>query len=589
MRLKILHFMFLLALVVINCSVLFFTTSCNSNSYKTVNDEEFQELLEKSKTLVISEPDSALMILYELLPLQQGDDNALNRGWTLNIMSVAYDTKGMYDSVAYCLYEAYRLAEQAENDNLLISVYGNLGVLQFELKNAEEAINYYLKGLALAEKQQDSLKIAHQLNNLGNAYMTLSGEFEKAIPYLEQCMEISLNIKEYHPYVVSGFNLAQIYNELGECDKALQMITNITEQYGSNIYADFTLGEIYFKKNNYKAAIHEWKEILKKPMNTREFEFTILKNIAEVYKIEGSLDSAIVYLDKSYFLRDSLHNQQTIETIQNLKIAYETEKKDLQISKLEEEKQFVTWLSIAGVAMLLLVLIALFFIVLWTKQKRKKAEIKIKQLEQEKQLVATQAVLDGETQERSRLARDLHDGLGSILAAAKYNLSDIKKTPMELINIALLDKALTLLDDSMREMRRVAHHLMPESLTRYGLKQSIADFCQSIPIATFAYYGDETPLNSKLNVMVYRIIHELVSNALKHSGASHILVQIFQESDRLSLVVQDNGCGFNTEDELKGMGLANIRTRVAAYNGAILIDSKPEVGTEVSVELKVES
>jgi signal transduction histidine kinase len=269
-------------------------------------------------------------------------------------------------------------------------------------------------------------------------------------------------------------------------------------------------------------------------------------------------------------------------------VEYETEKKEIQIATLEEEKRLLTWLGIAGAAILLLGLAALFFLWRWTVQKRRKAELQIKQLEQEQQLVATQSVLDGEIQERTRLARDLHDGLGSILAAARYNLADIKKASiLETAEMERFDQAISLLDDSMREMRRVAHHLMPESLGNAGLKQSIADFCNSIPIAKFAYYGDESRLDSRIEVMLYRVMHELVSNALKHSGASHILVQIVRDADSISLTVQDDGCGFDTTKQSEGMGLHNIRTRVAAYNGHLLMDSKIGEGTEVNIELRI--
>ena len=288
-------------------------------------------------------------------------------------------------------------------------------------------------------------------------------------------------------------------------------------------------------------------------------------------------------------------NQNFQSSLSEMEVKYETEKKEMRIAALEDENQLMTLLSIAIAAVLLLALIASIFLWRWTVQKRRLAEKRrelaeqqIKQLEQEKQLVAIQAVLDGEVQERTRLARDLHDGLGSILATAKYNLADIKKaSDRNDLNMEHFDRAMNLLDESMYEMRRVAHHLMPEALSLYGLKQSIADFCNSIPHVKFNYYGDEIRLDPKMEMMVYRIIHELVSNALKHASASHILVQIVQELDRIDITVQDNGCGFDPSTIAQGMGLANILTRIEAYNGNLLVDSTPGVGTEVNVELKL--
>jgi signal transduction histidine kinase len=140
----------------------------------------------------------------------------------------------------------------------------------------------------------------------------------------------------------------------------------------------------------------------------------------------------------------------------------------------------------------------------------------------------------------------------------------------------------------MNEMRRVAHHLMPESLGSVGLKQSITDFCNSVPIVKFSYYGDDTHLNTNLEIMVYRILHELVTNAMKHAKAEHILVQIVRDADKIYLTVQDDGCGFDTSTESKGMGLRNIQARVTANGGELLIDSKPGKGTEVNIEIPVD-
>jgi len=188
------------------------------------------------------------------------------------------------------------------------------------------------------------------------------------------------------------------------------------------------------------------------------------------------------------------------------------------------------------------------------------------------------------------LARDLHDSLGSILAAAKYNLTNIKRvSAFGKKDMDSYNKAVDLLDDSMSEMRRVAHHLMPDSLSRFGLKAALGDFCETLPSVQFAWYGDESRLDPKREEVVYRIAHELISNALKHSGAERIFVQIVQEPDRIALTVQDDGRGFDPAAAVQGMGLSNIRTRVASFGGVINIDSKAGEGTEINIELRIEN
>jgi signal transduction histidine kinase len=311
--------------------------------------------------------------------------------------------------------------------------------------------------------------------------------------------------------------------------------------------------------------------------------------LVKAYSHLGDAAKAGEYFDKYDELKSSWSTQHYQSAIRDMEVKYETEKKETQIVSLESEKQQMMWLSIAGGAAFMLALVALIFLWRWTVQRKRLAENQIKQLEQEKQLVATQAVLDGEIQERIRLARDLHDGLGSILAAAKYNLVDIKKTSLEGKDIENYDKTVSLLDDSMNEMRRVAHHLMPAQLSLVGLKQSIADFCSTMPVVKFSWYGDDSSFDPNLQIMVYRILHELVSNALKHAQAKSILVQIVREPDSIALTVSDDGCGFEPEAEAKGMGLANIRARVESYKGNLDINTSPGEGAEIHVEFKIEN
>ena len=298
--------------------------------------------------------------------------------------------------------------------------------------------------------------------------------------------------------------------------------------------------------------------------------------------------AAIEYFDKYRSLIDKHATNEFQSSLSEMEVKYETEKKEIQITAMKEERQFIIWLSIAGG--MILVLALAFFIVRQrlAVNKRKLAEQEIKQLKQEKQLLATQAVLEGETAERTRLARDLHDGLGGMLSVVKLNLNDVKKgASMEGEDVTRFNQALNILEEAVHELRRVAHNLMPESLTRYGLKVSLNDFCNSIPIAEFHYFGKDNRLDQKLEVVIYRTAYELVNNALKHAGANRIVVQIVHEVDRLALTVQDDGCGFNVSSKNDGTGLNNIRNRISLYNGRMDIWSKPEGGTEASVEFNL--
>jgi signal transduction histidine kinase len=565
--------------------------SCSEQTAPRRKAAGFAAAIANARKYINSKPDSALLIGHSLLAETEAGDNPMeNKVKVLTLIGVAYDVKGEYDSSATYLFKAWRMAENLENaDSLKSAVLSNMGILQFDLHNADEAINYYQQSLEYAKKAGDSISMANQLNNIGNAYMTIKGDLQAAVPYLEQCMDIGKRINYKTAEQVAGINLAMIHNELGEHDKAIAEAEYYIQNFGANIYADFTIAEAYRKKHEYDKALHAFNSLLQKPLNTREFELAIISNIADLYKQKGNIDSALVYTDKYHAVKDTIHDLQSKQIIEDLKIAYETEKKETKIILLEEEKELIKIISIIAIALLLSVAGGSLILYRYMRQKKQLAEQRVVQLEKEKQLVATQAVLDGETAERSRIAQDLHDGLGSMLTGVKLNMNELKKgATLEYSSIEQFNKALTLLDDSMRELRRVAHHLMPESLSRYGLKIALTDFCNSIPNVEFSYFGSERRLNQKTEVMIYRVMHELVNNAMKHSGASRILVQILQDEDRIAFTVEDNGCGFNLDAATKGMGLKNIRQRIASFGGVMDICTQPGNGTEVNVEFKLD-
>lgn len=322
-----------------------------------------------------------------------------------------------------------------------------------------------------------------------------------------------------------------------------------------------------------------------------------------------------MYFNKYTDIKTEINNKNVRENLMEMEVKYETEKKEMRIATLEKEQQLYFWLGIAGAVLLLMAFGILFYRHRLNIQKRKNieqekelaekqkmladqqrelaeqknelAEQKIKQLENEKQLIATQAVLDGETAERSRLARDLHDGLGGMLSVVKLNLKEIGYDSMsEKQDVSRFDKALDLLDQSVEELRRVAHHLMPDTLIRYGLRTSIEDFCNSIPIAHFQYLGSKERLDERLETVLYRCTHELVNNAVKYAEATAINVQLMIDENLVSLTVRDNGKGFSPNQVTSGSGLDNIRTRVSAYSGKMTIHSAPGKGTEISIEIE---
>jgi len=153
-------------------------------------------------------------------------------------------------------------------------------------------------------------------------------------------------------------------------------------------------------------------------------------------------------------------------------------------------------------------------------------------------------------------------------------------------NVLAFNSAIDLLDTSIKELRRVAHNLMPESLMKYGLNAALSDFCLSTDKVKYHFFGTDRRPDEKTEIATYRIINEVVNNALRHSEAANINVQLLIDESRLHVSVEDDGKGFDPAiaEAGGGNGLRNIRSRVTSLNGKIEIFTSPGKGTEVNVE-----
>lgn len=202
-----------------------------------------------------------------------------------------------------------------------------------------------------------------------------------------------------------------------------------------------------------------------------------------------------------------------------------------------------------------------------------------RQYHKQRSRIASQVALETETRERQFIAQDLHDGLGGMLSLLKMKIADQDH-----------DAAMQLVDESSREMRRVAHHIMPQELERSGLVASLQNFAASTPGAYFQHVcapdvDTSVRLPQDKEITLYRCAYELVNNAIRHAAASHIMLQLLTEQQSVTLTVSDDGCGFSPQQPSDGMGLSNIRKRIQSFGGQMHIISLPGNGTEINITM----
>ena len=539
--------------------------------------------------------DSAIIVSQKRLQIaMELNDVVMQRGIYLGIGNV-YARQGKFIMAIENYMKVIESWDGEGGTRIYALAFGNIGECYRRLNNPERAIYYLEQEKVIAEEINDPAGMAQAYRELGYIYLE-QGNIDKALEYMLKALEI---IKDKTPTQESDCReaLIKIYILKEEYDKALEHTNHcfrLADGLGDPymfVLAWNSLSDIYLKQKRYKecedAALKAWN-IDSTSMDTAP---KTAENIAYANIFLGNKEKAALFFEKHNEIEKLKNEKSFHNALSDMEIKYETEKKELRIISLEKEKGFYILLIITGTIVLLMALATLFFNHKFNIQKckvaeqqREIAEQKIKQLEQEKQLVATQAILDGETAERSRLARDLHDGLGGMLSVVKLNLKgyNIIDNP----DTERFNKALDVLDQSIGELRRVAHHLMPESLMRYGLKVSLEDFCRAIPGANFQYLGESPRLESNLEILIYRCAYELVNNAVKYANASNINLQLMIDNGVVALSVQDNGVGFDPEIETAGTGLKNIRTRLASYNGKMAIHFSVGNGTEVCIEIE---
>jgi signal transduction histidine kinase len=320
------------------------------------------------------------------------------------------------------------------------------------------------------------------------------------------------------------------------------------------------------------------------------------KYLSDVYAVTGRYQLAYEYFQKFKDASDSAESLESKKFVSQLEKKYESEKKDKQIILQQSKIQKSTFLNYALVGSAAILLIISLLTYRNYKQKQKLQQQRISELETHQQLMATEAVLKGEEQERTRLAKDLHDGLGGMLSGIKYSLNTMKgNLIMTPDNAQAFERSMDMLDSSIKEMRRVAHNMMPESLVKFGLDTALKDFCNEInnsgalAISYQSIGVADATIDATTAITVYRIVQELINNTMKHAAAKTAIVQVTKSDAHLSVTVEDDGKGFDTGvlKQAKGIGWSNIQNRVEFLKGTVDVQSEKGKGTSVHIEMNM--
>ncbi|MBC7862525.1 MAG: sensor histidine kinase, partial [Bacteroidia bacterium] len=446
-------------------------------------------------------------------------------------------------------------------DKLGISVsLNNIGAVYNSLEKLDLALDYYTQSMKRSEEIGNKNGIANALNNIGRVF-DKRGQYDKALDYFERAMKIYEEIKDNPKVSTSLGNIGGIYMKQKQNAKALQYITRALD--------------ICIKGNNVEGI-----------RNT----YMLLTRVDSTM---GNTTAAFDHYKKYVMYRDSMINTVTRKAAIKKQLQYEYDKKE-EASKIEQEKKeilnqeelkrqkLINMVNFSAIGALVL---ALLSALLLFNRARLKQKNKHQQLLNQKQKEQAVAVMETQEQERKRIAEDIHDSLGHLLSTTKLNLQTLPEGQKQIEN------SLSLLNQASEEIRNITFNLMPRALEEEGLVAALNELANKITntgtvkVALHVHDFERFVLDKQSQFNIYRIVQEAVNNILKHAEAKEISIQLIGQKDHLTIMIEDDGKGFDTTTKQSGRGLKNIVTRSLWLNGNINIDSTPGRGTTITTEI----
>lgn len=517
------------------------------------------------------------------------------------------------ESMRLLVEEAIPVAIKSKNAEIISDLYKLVGIALMNVEDREKADFYMQKAINEINKANKKSPVLLEskvelyivnAENLIYLEKLIKGKenLEKAFNILKDYPKSNLNGLYYYAEGLYYYKLKNYNQALRSYEKGIENCVFNKEMQ--------SLNRLKFVKYQALVALKQFlpaEQLLVDLIENGNLFITEKKNyykeLASLYQKTNDYKNAFL-ADENYIkVSDSLSEVQSKNKVLELETKFNKIENEKKIKELESQKQKAVLISknnkliymLLGLLSLILLLIVFFLSKnaktqkLLTEEIEKNYSQNISTLKTQKEIEVMQAMIDGEEIERKRIARELHDGIGSKLSALKILLSRFDNQE---INKESTSQFYQLLSSSISELRQVSYNLVPESLLKLGLENALSDLChllhsekvkiefQSFDIST------EIPVSSQINI--YRIVQELLNNALKHSQCTEILVSCSQNQKSFYIAVEDNGKGFDVskKDETNGLGIKNLKSRVELLNGTFNLQSNNS-GTYYNIELKI--
>jgi len=554
-----------------------------------------------------------------------------------------YRNKGIYydylpnkDSSIFYLKKATTYAKKVGDSEFVTYLYIDIGLFYFNQSQMDSSVIYYLKALEenKTAKDMEVRGIVH--NNLGLIKMRQK-EYEEAITYFKESIndyKASGSDGSPRKIISAYYNLAMCFEKLTNYDEALSYSTKVIDWALKNKDTLLYVENIDLRSKIF-IDLERYDEALEILLLANTFigdrmivqKLPILSNIANVYYEQGEYDSSVYYAKMGLQLSKVKENKRGVifftqhlqftyekmkdfenayqqlkdlfalyeedQSIEEYKIANELENKYRNKKKAQEIfilKQKARINNLIILCFVVIILLGGSIGYLFFRRKRIRHAL---ELAAEKENVS-RSILLGQENERKRISEDLHDSVSASLANICIQLDIHLDKTIHSSDYDWLEKLKIDLNETIAEVRTVSHNLAPYKIEQEGLKSSIEGLLHDLNYTDVTHFKSLIELNEAnwtvlSKSMIYRIIQEQTANIIKHANAIEASISIEELEDSLVIVVKDDGVGFDQNKVPSGIGIKNIRSRVAYLDGDLELISKPNYGTLFTITIPVKA
>ena len=505
------------------------------------------------------------------------------------------------------LNQAEEIYKNIKNEGGQIACLISKGVISEGLKDFDRSIRYYNQGIDIISKSNPAKHLKQLVvlnNNLGNVYKQ-KNDTSKSLEYFQNAYTVykenEMELDGTYIYILD--NIAHTNFNIGNKDKAIEFKNKsieLAKELGFDkkaISLQIALAYYYGQDNKVDKAETIAMKLVKEveQLNDLGLKRQFYSTLDRIYVEQKDFKKAREYFIKYVEINDTIRMNQNEVKVKELQAVNEAKesKVKLQEREIEIQKKNMQYNRTFG-GMLIVSLMSLFF---WYRNRSNNRinNQRIQILESNQKLLATNYIIQGQEEERKRIAQDLHDGLGGLLSTAQVYVRNIQEEIDKLSELNLIDKAEELIDNACDEVRRIAHDMMPSALLNLGLKSAIEDLADQVNLSEELFfkteiYIDEENLDANISTVLFRIIQEIMNNVLKHAEATSLELELTESDDGIMLYATDNGVGMDVEN-LKnvGLGLNGMKSRVEFLNGDFRLNSKPGEGVQIDIFIPTNS